>query len=299
MEAMKPDAKGIRRCGTRGFTLIELLVVIALIAMLISMLLPALGKAREAGRRVVCLSNQRQIGMALATYMNFYKEWMPRESGNSERFPVPNEACATNNEGRVPQVPAWFRRCAPQSERADYNISWAFNLRTFIDPNVSSGANDGGVSDRYVSAPYYRDPSRKPDLHNIHYVANGLRFRRNASNTVYLDEQECKPPTQLLRMLRPESVMYLTCFADDPQGLRAGSTYAPGNSELRIAIFYDMRYQSNVNGPDSGGVATSLRRTAPKRHGTGANVVHLDGHATIRKAEDILTLSNWEDGEYR
>ena len=66
-----------RRASQRAFTLIELLVVIAIIAILVAILLPALGKARSLARNAKCLSNARQLGLAMQLYAKDSKDWYP------------------------------------------------------------------------------------------------------------------------------------------------------------------------------------------------------------------------------
>ncbi|HYE62898.1 MAG TPA: DUF1559 domain-containing protein [Phycisphaerales bacterium] len=284
-----------RDCS-RAFTLIELLVVILIIGILLGLLLPGLRKAREAGRAVVCLSNQRQIGAALMSYANAYKEWIPRESGTSERLPYPGSP-PPSSTGRVPLVPAWYRAWNPASQHSAYNISWAYSLRPFLDSRAHCNDDTGGLNDRFKDSVYYRDPARPRDDHNIHYVVNGVRFVR-VGNTITHNENETKPPQQLGRLPRTSPVLYLTCYADDLGNVRSGYANVNANSDLELSIFYDIWRVSNINGPESGD-PRYWPRTAPKRHGNGANAMYMDGHASAISANDLRDLNTWDDGDYR
>jgi len=75
----RPGARPVssRRRRRRGFTLIELLVVVSITLLLVGLLLPALNRARDAARLAGCLSNNRQIGIALEGYLADENEAMP------------------------------------------------------------------------------------------------------------------------------------------------------------------------------------------------------------------------------
>jgi prepilin-type N-terminal cleavage/methylation domain-containing protein/prepilin-type processing-associated H-X9-DG protein len=92
---MAQHSRGVRRrAGRGGFTLVELLVVIGIIALLISILMPALNKVKVQAQRTACMSNTRQLAMAWQMYSNDNKDFLPMnwpDGSNSGLDPAPSK----------------------------------------------------------------------------------------------------------------------------------------------------------------------------------------------------------------
>jgi prepilin-type N-terminal cleavage/methylation domain-containing protein len=98
-------------CSFSGFTLVELLVVIGIISVLISVLLPALARARESANRVVCMSNFRQVGIAVVMYVNENKGYTP--PGSTPSYENPSTALMFNGYGWVPRLNRYIKSTIP------------------------------------------------------------------------------------------------------------------------------------------------------------------------------------------
>ena len=156
--------------GNKAFTLIELLVVIAIIAMLAGMILPALSKAKEKAQRTTCVSNYKQILLAMLMYSN----------DSDDRMPWPNWGTAAEA-----QPDGWlfnYKYGANGSKRADTRKS----LTSDAALNLAKTNYSAGLYWQYTkSQKVYQCPKDKP--------ANDPKFfdRPNQLSTYVMNGAVC------------------------------------------------------------------------------------------------------------
>jgi prepilin-type N-terminal cleavage/methylation domain-containing protein/prepilin-type processing-associated H-X9-DG protein len=108
------------------FTLLELLIVIAIITILASMFLPALSKAREMGKRTLCASNLKQVGLSLSSYLEDSGGWGPPDPASDfwHRQLANNGNLIRNNSIVCPSWPPYkFTVQTANYERYTYGIN--------------------------------------------------------------------------------------------------------------------------------------------------------------------------------
>ena len=276
-----------------GFTLIELLVVISIIALLIGILLPALGKARESGRASVCLGHMRGAGQGVAVYAADNEDWLPGPNTSGWRLTLLNNAYVFQNIASEPvQNTDWMSptlagslglaadRVGRIKELFNEEFKCPSNQQKFTSQN---GGSTPGLNPTELTVVSY---SAMTGFHGFGQVQSG-----DPVGTPTDVWDKVRPPTNYRPRLDKVGQASIKAFAMD------GSRYVnKGDGTVTYNVFPRQLSGGNYMdyGPSvtaaSGGTPydrttearTALSRIFAYRHSDRLNIGFYDGHAEAR-----------------
>jgi len=212
----------------RSFTLIELLVVVAIIAVLVSLLLPALATARGSARAVTCVSNLRQMNISLLSYTDSFNGWLPPHSsgGTEGREPTGTAFTPVNrmvNAGILKPFPTISGTYRVDATVVDFRVCPECNTLVGADGDgygtIQTYGNQGTSITRLDQMTHYSHYTSDKSVFGFWYQGTGWQAAGMAGN-------QKTGPRRLDSYVRPDRIMSF-CDSRLQLGLTAAAQVYP------------------------------------------------------------------------